>query len=34
MKKLITLSLTFLGIITITLCSNIETYSLKEAGGF
>ena len=34
MKKLITLALTFLGIITITSCSNIETYSLKEAGGF
>ena len=34
MKKLITLVLTFLGIITITSCSNIETYSLKEAGGF
>ena len=34
MKKIITLALTFLGIITITSCSNIETYSLKEAGGF
>ena len=34
MKNLITLALTFLGIITITSCSNIETYSLKEAGGF
>ena len=34
MKKLITLALTFLGIFTITSCSNIETYSLKEAGGF
>ena len=34
MKKLITLVLTFLEIITITSCSNIETYSLKEAGGF
>ena len=34
MKKLITLALTFLGIITIISCSNIETYSLKEAGGF
>ena len=34
MKKLITLALTYLGIITITSCSNIETYSLKEAGGF
>ena len=34
MKKIVTLALTFLGIITITSCSNIETYSLKEAGGF
>lgn len=34
MKKIITLALTFLGIITITSCSNIETYFLKEAGGF
>lgn len=34
MKKLIILALTFLGIITMTSCSNKETYSLKEAGGF
>ena len=34
MKKLSILSLAFLGIVSMTSCSNSEVYSLKEASGF